>query len=873
MTPVYRLLARLFALTCFSTAANAAPGDLDGSFGAGGMALNTITTTGQAYDVAVQPDGKIVAVAGPGFYLLRYNEDGSPDSGFGVAGRASATGAVDLRSVAIQPDGKIVVAGRDRTNAANHKFFLARFNADGTLDPGFGTGGKVARDLDNGTTNNGDMLLSVAIQPDGRIVAAGHSAPGTDYDAADARTVLLRVMPDGAIDTSFGTDTARGQTVFAPTGNTRWAELALDAGNRIYTAGSSILGSGDSRALVARFSVNGTLDTTWGDEGWAELQFTAPNGDTKSTGQSVVVQPDGKVLVGGKNATDYVIFRLREDAPAFDSEGDNAFSGDGVVVLNIAGADGAYGVELALQDNGRILVVGASVYDNASGGINATLARLEGDGSLDTSFANNGIASIPLAPQAGPEAPAGPDGFTGAGLRKDGDIIVGGVVDMDVTAAQMLRVALARYVGDRGGMPDMTCRQPDGSRPGTGTIITPPLTNGSSVARDVVALPDNGFAFIAGGSFYTTRYGADGKPFAGFGNNGVSTAASGQSAMAIGVQSTGSLVLAGYTGDPLNPGSNDFRVTRLLPNGNLDATFGNGGYAQFPSNNNGDILNALLVNPDDSIIVGGRLLMGGNTKFALAKLDANGVLDETGFGAGGIVVEPAAGNSGNVMAIARHGEGYLAVGYATFSGNYRYVVARFDGNGALDTEFGIDGVVVSPFAQRNRGYDLEVLPNGGFIVVGQLGNDSSDSSFLAVRYAADGTIDVSGTASGASGDSFVGDGIVLVSTGMFDGAYSYSMDSALQADGKLLIAGGSAQTQTGYARRSTVIRLNTDGTLDSTFNADGVAHIDIAADTGDHETLTAIAVKPNGRIVAVGAVDMTPGVFNNSHPLVVCLHP
>ena len=158
-----------------------ANGTLDTSFGTGGKVTTTIGTYSDAYAVAIQTDGKIVATGYSykgdyaDFALARYNTDGTLDTSFGTDGMVttaiSANSNVDnARSVAIQTDGKIVAAGID----SSYNFALVRYNTDGTLDTTFGTGGMV-------TTTNYDKAYAVAIQSDGKIVAAGHGYSSSSY--------------------------------------------------------------------------------------------------------------------------------------------------------------------------------------------------------------------------------------------------------------------------------------------------------------------------------------------------------------------------------------------------------------------------------------------------------------------------------------------------------------------------------------------------------------------------------------------------------------------------------------------------------------------------------------------------------------------
>jgi uncharacterized delta-60 repeat protein len=134
--------------------------------------------------LAVQQDGKIVAAgrAGSDFVLARYNPDGTPDAGFGGAGNVTTDfGGVLFDAafgVALQSNGKIVVAGGAFSPPAAD-FALARYNTDGSLDPTFGSGGKVATDL-----GGFDVAFGVALQTDGKIVAAGQGGSSSDFAVA-----------------------------------------------------------------------------------------------------------------------------------------------------------------------------------------------------------------------------------------------------------------------------------------------------------------------------------------------------------------------------------------------------------------------------------------------------------------------------------------------------------------------------------------------------------------------------------------------------------------------------------------------------------------------------------------------------------------
>ena len=142
----------------------------------------------RAFAMALQPDGKLV-VAGDSdanFALARYNSDGSLDAGFGTGGKViTSFGGTDQASaVILQPDGKIVVAGQTDTGVSID-FALARYMPDGSLDGAFGSGGRVTT---NFIGNSDDLGSAVALQSDGKIVVGGTS---------DDNFALARYTPEG----------------------------------------------------------------------------------------------------------------------------------------------------------------------------------------------------------------------------------------------------------------------------------------------------------------------------------------------------------------------------------------------------------------------------------------------------------------------------------------------------------------------------------------------------------------------------------------------------------------------------------------------------------------------------------------------------
>lgn len=192
----------------FALARYNAAGSLDRSFGSGGVVTTLIDDWDDARGVAIQPDGKIV-VAGAAsgccvddnslwdFALARYRPDGSLDPGFGDGGVVTTPIGTYTRdwakAVVLQPDGKLIVVGDTTNERTQGGFALAGYLPNGSLDSGFGSGGRVIH-----LGPYGGSLEAVALQPDGKVVAAGASA-GRGF-------AVVRLLPNGTFDETFGVE-------------------------------------------------------------------------------------------------------------------------------------------------------------------------------------------------------------------------------------------------------------------------------------------------------------------------------------------------------------------------------------------------------------------------------------------------------------------------------------------------------------------------------------------------------------------------------------------------------------------------------------------------------------------------------------------
>jgi uncharacterized delta-60 repeat protein len=381
-------------------------GALDPTFGAGGKVLTDFG--GGRRDVinamAIQSDGKIV-VAGPSepfgeatsdFALARYNLDGSLDLTFNGTGTVltdfcgSLCDSRDgLYALAIQSDGKIVAAGGSDASSYPSDFALARYNPDGTLDPTFNATGKVLTDFSGGR----DDAYAVAIQSDGKIVAAGSAE---DASGGCCDFALARYNPDGTLDPTFNA-TGKVLTDFSgPGGHDIASSMAIQSDGKIVAAGTAL----------ARYNPDGTLDPT----------FNATGVLTHFGASALAIQSDGKIVTAGSatanGSSDFALARYNPDGTL-----DPKFNGTGVVLTDFNGGSGDGAGALAIQSDGKIVAAGRS---DANGSIDFALARYTTRGRLDRRFGANGKVLTDIT------GSGGLDVALALAIQSDGKIVAAG---------------------------------------------------------------------------------------------------------------------------------------------------------------------------------------------------------------------------------------------------------------------------------------------------------------------------------------------------------------------------------------------------------------------------------------------------------------
>jgi uncharacterized delta-60 repeat protein len=571
-----------------------ADGSLDTTFDPGTGASSTVES------VALQSDGKILV---GGFFttfngvarnrVTRLNADGSLDTSFDPGTGVNST----VYSFAVQPDGKIVIGGSFTTYNGTSRNYIARLNSDGSLDTSFVVG-----------TGANNPVWSVATQADGKIVVGGDF---TTYNGT-TRNRIARLHSDGSLDTSFVVGTGA---------NVRVRSIAVQDDGKIVIGGLFTTYNDVARNYIASLNANGSLDTSFvvgtGANNWVN---------------SVAVQDDGKIVIGGTFTTYNGTARNRIARLNADGSLDTSF------VVGTGANNWVFSV--AVQGDGKILIGGA--FTSFDGVTRNRIARMNTDSSLDTSFAVGSSANSTI------EAVA---------LQPDGKVLIGGAF---TTYNDVARNRIARLNAD--GSLDTSFD------PGSGA-------NGA--VHSVAVQPDG--KVLIGGSFtsfdgvtrnYIARLNADGSLDTSF-NTG--TGANGW-VRSVAVQTDGK-VLIGGSFTTYNGVARNF-IARLNTDGSLDTSFLNTGTGA------SSIVRSVAIQDDGKIVIGGDFTTyNGVSRNRIARLNAGGSLD-TSF-------NPGTGASSSVEAVAGQDDGKILIGgaFTTYNGTTGDRIARLNSDGSLDETF------------------------------------------------------------------------------------------------------------------------------------------------------------------------------------------
>jgi uncharacterized delta-60 repeat protein len=300
---------------------------------------------------------------------------GDLDASFGEGGVFHAhisSGDDNALDAAVQADGRIVVVG-----TANGDFAVVRLLANGALDTSFGGGdGVVTTDFAGAF----DSAYGVAIQTDGRIVAAGTASTVNDLGYTYDHLAVARYTIDGVLD---GTFAQNGKFMKAGLSNTEGNDVALQQDGKIVVGGYLWGQTDGADFLVVRLNAGGAVDTSFGNQGQRGIDF---GGEDQA--YSLGLQSDGKIILGGTAGlgADWALARLTTSGNL-----DNTFSGDGLIT-NVWGRF-AVGRRLAIMPDDRIVMIGDA---NITG-----VARFTKDGQLDPTFSRDGLRKFRIADGAG----------------------------------------------------------------------------------------------------------------------------------------------------------------------------------------------------------------------------------------------------------------------------------------------------------------------------------------------------------------------------------------------------------------------------------------------------------------------------------------
>jgi uncharacterized delta-60 repeat protein len=720
------LLTGLLLSTSFIQAQN--PGDLDLTFNSDGINYGE-GAGGLVNSIAHQPDGKILIGGNFSSYngtsrnrIARLNSDGSIDFSFDPGIGANG----EILILILLPGGKILIGGNFSNYYGISRNRIARLNSDGSLDASFNPG-----------TGANAGVFSIGLQSDGKILIGGAF---TSYNGT-GRNRIARLNSDGSLDSSFNLGTGANFAVLT---------IVLQSDGKVLLGGSFTAYNGISRNRIARINSDGTLDYSFD-----------PGSGSNSTVRTIVLQYDGKILIGGE----FFIFNgtSRNRIARLNT--------DGILDTSFNPGKGANNVvrSLVQQSDGKILVSGFFSSYNDIGRIG--IARLEADGGLDNSFFTDTESGSIITMT----------------LQLDGKILIGGMFS---TYNRLSNVTFDRLNLEGGfdssfnprtganGDPLSIILQPDGkiliggyftsyngitrnriarlNSDGSLDSSFTPGTGANFVVESMVLQPDG--KILIGGQFTiyngTTRYliarlNEDGSLDTSF-NPG--TGQVGRIRTMV-LQFDGKILVGGYFSS-FN-GTNRNGIARLNSDGSLDTSFD-------PGIGTDNTVSSIVLNSNGKILIGGFFSSYNGVKTnGIARLNGDGSLDSS-------FQSDSWANSGIFCMVQQPDKKILIGGvFSSFNGTDRNGIARLNEDGSLDNSFNLN------IEQNNFVYNLVLLPDGKILIGGAFFSYNGTSRNGIARINVDGSLDFSfNPGSGANGQinaiALQSDGMILIA-GSFNG--------------------------------------------------------------------------------------------------------
>jgi uncharacterized delta-60 repeat protein len=585
--------------------------------------LATIDTYyGGPTTIAVQSDGKVLI---GGFYeyfaVARLNSNGSPDTNF-IAWLDFAM----VYSVVLQPDGKVLVGGRWNTSGGTNDG-IVRLNADGSLDNNFNAG----------TGVGAQSVYSVAVQSDGKVLIGGDftTVNGTN------RGGIARLNADGRLDSSFNPGTG------VTGGNYVVASVAVQSDGKVLIGGNFATVNGTNRSRIARLNADGGLDGSF-------HPGTGVTGSGVTIVDSVIVQPDGKVLIGGSFTSVNSTNRNRMARLNADGSLDGGFHPG-------RGLDNPFSA-LVLQPDCKMLIGGVFTFINGTNRYGN--ARLNADGSWDSTFLSDSFNPDLAFVIQNDDCPGGNDyqciqSYVASTslVQSDGKVLIGGYSSTYVRDLLSGEDVFTKYRSFVARV------HADGSRD---TNFAPVIGSLADVPELIaLAVHPDGKVVVARAHSGIARLNANGSPDNSF-NPGISNWVA-----SIALQADGKVLLGGDFSTV--SGTNvSYGIARLNADGTLDSSF-NPGTGTF------GILSVAL-QPDGKVLIGGSFTtFSGTNRNRIARLNVNGSLDSS--------FNPGTGADGEVRSMALQSDGKVLINgpFLTVNGVGRWYVARLHGDSVAPT--------------------------------------------------------------------------------------------------------------------------------------------------------------------------------------------
>jgi uncharacterized delta-60 repeat protein len=692
-------------------------------------------------------------------------------------------------------------------STVNGKVHMIRYTPGGTLDASFGSNGVI-------TTAIRGFVKDALIMRDGNFFVL------TTYE-------LIKFFPDGRLDSSFAGD---GQVPIYITASS----MALQMDDKLLVGGTHSSG-GEYAFAALRLNPNGSYDTSFDGDGMVTTNMNAGYEE----GNGIAIQPDGRIVLGGHISNSSITspeVNPKYDAAVVRFLGNGAldlsFDGDGKVTIPIFGYEfkGGY---TAVQPDGKILIAGSDYY-MASEGADFSVYRLNANGTLDRSFGQSGWSRIEFGNY---------DILTDLVVLELGMIIVSGYSSCPICSDQNAEnnLAIARLLnngqldpnfdGDGKNSIDIANTSDYGGRiSGEGVIYIAGFSSqgGITKASSVVV---NQYRAV---NFRNPRHFYKDADFDFFGSRDQRT--------------TAFYYVREHTFDSSDCNDGDRHVFPGAPevkdgrDNDCDGVIDESLLVQTSLSSDHDEANAVGVLADGRIVMGGYAInpQTNQSEYALVRYTRDGALDSSFGGDGKVFL--TTGLYGNVITdISVDNFGNLtAVGYGHNGTNFDFVILKLKPDGEFDPVFSGDGKMMVDFNGRDDRAHAIVIPPGNadyIYVVGQAQNPvTGRNEFATVRLYYYGDYDT----------RFSGDGKATTNFGSDHVAHT-----AVLLNGQIIVGGGNESVMGGHY---TLVKYNFDGSLDTSFDRDGIVTGQVPFQSVSIQDLT---IQPDGKILAAGGAGFT----------------